>query len=153
MLQLPLLLPRPQRPRQRLHRLQHLCEASQENRSLHPRVQVDAFLRPRVAVAIQAAAHRVERAAVLQEGLDLEAQEPRVDIEVDQALQPVPLVVDPEAPALVAVLQAAAQVDQVDPVDQVDQVVLQVAEVDAQVVVPVVDPGRGLVARSVVVAV
>lgn len=92
----------------------------------------------------------MERAAALQVALALEAQAPRVDIEVDQVLQQVLLVVGPEALAQGAELQAAVPVLQV--AVPVDPVVLQVAEVDAQVVAPVVDQGRGLVVRSVVVA-
>ena len=108
----------------------------------------DAFLHPRAAGAMQAAVLPVERAAARQVALALEAQAPRVDIEVDQVLQQVLLVVGPEALAQGAVLQVAVLQVAVP----VGPVVLQDVEVDAQVVVPVVAQGRGLVVRSVVVA-
>lgn len=122
----------------------------QGNRFLHPRVLGDAFLRPRVAGATQAAVHQEERAAVQQADLALVAQAPQVGIEVDQALQQALLVVAPEAPAQGAALQVAAPVVRVLPVAV--PAVLQVAEADAQVVAPEADQGRGLVVRSVVVA-
>ena len=145
---LPLHLLPPQRRSLRPHRLQPRCAVSQGSRSHHPRVLGDAFLHPRAAGAMQAAVLPVERAAARQVALALEAQAPRVDIEVDQVLQQVLLVVGPEALVQGAVLQVAVLQVAVP----VGPVVLQDVEVDAQVVVPVVDQGRGLVVRSVVVA-